>query len=1189
MRGAVIAWATIGPCRVHPPRIRRAASGSLVLLLVGAIFPWDAARLTGEPVHQAALATSGALESGEAGGSNLKPGESVERELAGGGVHQYAVALASDQYVHLTVDQNGIDVAVSAFAPDGKPVMQVDSPNGAHGPEPLELVAEASGDYRIEVRAPDTQAPAGMYSVKLDELRPATQQDHKRLEAEKAFAGAEQLQSQMTAESLPRAAAGYQKAIELFQIAGEDSRRANTFSKLGEVYYLLGDKRSSLKYFTQSLELIRAIHDEAGEAECLANIGLVSSDLGEKEKALDSLNQALTLLRARGDRPGEAATMNNIGLVYWSMSEHQKALGYYTQVLAATRELKQLPGEAVTLNNIAAVYDALGELRSALEYHKQALSLRRALKDKAGEAITLSNMGAALSSLDEKQEALQYYDQALRLLREVGDAASEAATLNNIGEVYEDLGEPQRALDFYQQAFPRWEAAGDRHGQAVALNNTGAAYSRLGDKKSALDSYERALPLTRGVHDRKEEGNVLHNIGVLYASMKDDGKGLEYYEQALPLRRDAGDRAGEAATLHSIGSIYKLRKDYEKAAQYYDLALALRRDVADRSGEAETLFAIAQLKLAIDDVSGARANIAQSLDLIESLRSKLKVAQLRASYFATAHQYYEFYVDLLMEMHRRDPSAGHEVEALEVCERARARSLLELLSEAHIDLKQGVDEKLLERERALRLLLHAKAERHVRLLDGRSSAELITTNQKEIDSLGREYEQVQVAIREASPHYAALTQPEPLSVKGIQDEVVDENTLLLEYALGEDRSYCWVVGRQSIKSQELPNRGEIESAARRVYDSLIAPNQRIDGETADARNKRIAKSEAEYREAATALSRMIIAPVAAEIGNRRLLVVSDGALQYIPFGALPAPAENDAPSASDPHPLIVDHEIVHTPSASTIALLRREFGGRGRAPKLVAVLADPVFDSEDPRIRPGAGGEGAGAARGGSPSPAATGKGAEPPIVERALREAGVGSAGSRIPRLLFTRREAQAIARLVPAEQRREALDFDASRATATSGELGEYQVVHFATHGILNSVTPELSGVILSLVDRQGRPQDGFLKLDDIYNMKLRAELVALSACQTALGRDVKGEGLVGLTRGLMYAGAKRVVASLWRVDDVATAELMKKFYEEMLGPRALQPAAALREAQISMLRSKRFESPYLWAGFVIQGEWR
>jgi CHAT domain-containing protein len=168
------------------------------------------------------------------------------------------------------------------------------------------------------------------------------------------------------------------------------------------------------------------------------------------------------------------------------------------------------------------------------------------------------------------------------------------------------------------------------------------------------------------------------------------------------------------------------------------------------------------------------------------------------------------------------------------------------------------------------------------------------------------------------------------------------------------------------------------------------------------------------------------------------------------------------------------------------------------------------------------------------------------------------------------------------------EAVDFEASKATATGGSLNQYRIVHFATHGLINSRHPELSGIVLSLVDEQGMPQDGFLRLHDVYNLKLSADLVVLSACRTALGKDVKGEGLIGLTRGFMYAGAPRVVASLWDVKDEATAELMKRFYEGMLR-RRMTPAAALRTAQLSMAKEKRWEAPYYWAGFVLQGEWR
>jgi CHAT domain-containing protein len=190
--------------------------------------------------------------------------------------------------------------------------------------------------------------------------------------------------------------------------------------------------------------------------------------------------------------------------------------------------------------------------------------------------------------------------------------------------------------------------------------------------------------------------------------------------------------------------------------------------------------------------------------------------------------------------------------------------------------------------------------------------------------------------------------------------------------------------------------------------------------------------------------------------------------------------------------------------------------------------------------------------------------------------------------RLRFSRQEAEEIVRLAADDPNLEAVDFDANRALATSAEMGQYRIVHFATHGLINNEHPELSGIVLSLVDRQGRPQNGFLRLYDLYNLKLSADLVVLSACQTALGKEIKGEGLVGLTRGFMYAGAPRVVASLWQIDDRASAEFMKRFYQAMLGQK-LRPAAALRAAQVSMQSDKRWHEPHYWAAFTLQGEWK
>jgi CHAT domain-containing protein len=291
-----------------------------------------------------------------------------------------------------------------------------------------------------------------------------------------------------------------------------------------------------------------------------------------------------------------------------------------------------------------------------------------------------------------------------------------------------------------------------------------------------------------------------------------------------------------------------------------------------------------------------------------------------------------------------------------------------------------------------------------------------------------------------------------------------------------------------------------------------------------------------------------------------MVVVADGALAYLPFGLLP----NPKPGAGL---LLASHEVVMIPSAATLALLRAEVADRPAAPKLAAVFADPVFSAGDPRVRGGS-------------MPAA----AMPPALERSANESGFGS----LDRLTASRREARTILEIAGRQPTLAAVDFRASRATALDPELSQYRIIHFATHGLINSRHPELSGLVLSLVDEQGRSQDGFLQSHDIYNMMLRADLVVLSACRTALGKEIRGEGLVGLTRAFMYAGAPRIVASLWRVPDTATAELMTRFYRGLLSDN-LTPAAALRRAQLELAKHPRYRHPYYWAGFVLEGEWR
>ena len=395
-------------------------------------------------------------------------------------------------------------------------------------------------------------------------------------------------------------------------------------------------------------------------------------------------------------------------------------------------------------------------------------------------------------------------------------------------------------------------------------------------------------------------------------------------------------------------------------------------------------------------------------------------------------------------------------------------------------------------------------------------------------------------------------QPAPLTLADIQRQVVDDESLLIEFALGEARSFVWVISRTDVTAHVLPSRRSIEQAARRVHET-VAVSHRPGRATA-------------ARVAARELSRLILNPIGVQLERKRLLIVPDGALQFVPFAMLPRPGR---PGLAD-EPLVVQHEIVQLPSASIVPVLRASVEGRAAPDRLLAVLADPVLADDDSRL----------AAR--------PGHVASPRALPLDLMRSAASTGTGRFERLLFTRQEAMAIGGLAGGAPALVALDFDASRDTALDPALSRYRYVHFATHALLNAEHPELSGIVLSLVARDGRHQDGFLRLHDIYNMRLAADLVVLSACQTALGRDVRGEGLVGLTRGFMYAGAPRVVASLWDVRDEQTADLMTRLYRSVLKD-GLRPAAALRAAQLAMMKDPRGSAPAHWAGFVLQGEWR
>jgi CHAT domain-containing protein/Tfp pilus assembly protein PilF len=1100
--------------------------------------------------------------------ATLTAGSVIEREIGGDEQHVYLLPLTAGLFARIVVEQPAVDAVLALLKPDGQPSADVNN-YPPYEPEYLSLIAETDGAYQLKISVADPKAARAKYKIRVEDWRAATPRDSQFVDAERKFSEATKLLRRGKVDSLPQAAAIYEDALRRWRELSERRYEMRTLLCLGDVNVWQSKFQRSIELYAQALPIARELGDRRFEGISLSGVGWGWHNLGEYRKALEYYQSALTI----------------------------------RQSLGIERDLAQ------TLTAMALIHTEMGEANLALDAYRQSLPLARASGDKGQQAYALNSMALLHIRLGEHQQALNLLQDALALWPETGNQYGESQALNLTGMAYSNLFDMQNALGYYTQSIEFAEKTGARYSAAEALNNLGIQYWRLRDYDQAFACYERALQFWREIGNRLMESRTLNNLGLLYIDKGDPDKSFELFKTALGdrvngkyLRTDAGLLSNIALAHLMRGHIKQAPEEFQLSLEWYERSLPLARENRDMRLEASALRSMAEAHLMLNQFDLARKEVDQAVAIAERVRTGISGPEYRILTQPWMTLVYRTQVRALMRLHQEDPQAGYDKLALRATEQFRLRTLLELLSESRIELSQGIDPGYLTRLNELQLKLESAETLRAQSIN-RKQTEKLAEIEKEIEELLRQRDLLDAQIRASHPQYAALKMPAPLSPSEIQRQLLDGETVLLEYLLGASESYLWLVTTDSISSYRLPQTQKINQAARRVQQLLTLSNQPSGAETLKEKHARQAMQKAEFDQASRELSRMILGPVAGKLGNKRLLIVGDGILQYIPFGVLPAPetegqkdgeTARQAEEGTERHgksairnpqpyvPLIANHEVVTLPSASVLATLRQIRTGRSAAPHALAVLADPVFSGEDERVGLNARTKVKSVQEPGQLGNAATAKIVSD--VERSAADSGL----QVFRRLRFSRQEAEAITGSLRASERLEALDFAADRRLALGGKLGEYRILHFATHGLLNNKIPALSGLVFSLVDEQGRPLNGFLRLHEIYNLKLNADLVVLSGCQTALGQEVSGEGLIGLTRGFMHAGAPRVVASLWNVNDQATANLMKLFYERMLKD-GLRPAAALRAAQIAMWKTEPNAIPYRWGAFILQGDWR
>jgi len=795
-------------------------------------------------------------------------------------------------------------------------------------------------------------------------------------------------------------------------------------------------------------------------------------------------------------------------------------------------------------------------------------------------------MGMAYWNLGQYERAMAFYRQALKVQKGIGNLEGEGNALTNMGNVYANLSQYEEALEFYHRALAIKKKIGDRRGEGTLLGNMGVVHWYQDQYEQALGFYQQALSIRREIEDRTGEGNDLTNVGNVYADLGQSQKALACYKQALKIRRELGDRAGEGNALNNMGALYRDLSQHQKALEFHRQALAINMEIGNQKEIWLSSYGTARSLEELEKFPEALKHYEIAVQTIESIRGSLRGEELKTGFLEHKLFVYQDLLKLLFRLHKKDETKGYDRKAFRYAERCKARSFLDQLAEAGAGIQKGVEPGLLTREQDLYGQL-ARARKNLR--KNISEAERVHIR-SQVKNLERQLEHLQWEIRDKNPSYAELKYPQPIGIQEIQNEILGDGEILLNYFLGKDELYIFAVHQTRFHALILPvGEKEINQRIARLLMPFRQINQARDDQFVETLNRldlRLAHD----------LYQQLVQPAERhmKVGTDynpapTLLIVPDGALHYLPFEMLvtqggEGPLHHASIGGKEKRfslfseysratYLIEKYPIVYAPSAS---VLKPEilYHARKRGEPSRTLLAMAPFSREM---------HGSGETLKSSPVAHEIFKG----ILVKPSEKIQVRV----LSPLQFSGKEVQKIGILFKPRS----LCLVGAKATETElrSRLKDYRYLHLSTHGLLDSERPMYSSIVF---------YDGLLQTYEIFNFETQADLVALSACETGLGQLKRGEGVVGLTRAFMYAGAPSLLVSLWSVSDESTAELMVEFYQHLQAGR--NKGAALRQAKLALMGQRKetgyqdkygnviymsYAHPFFWAPFVLLGDWR